>query len=163
MFGTVLVATAGYGIGSMYHRHVVSKRILSEVDTTGYKRVSVVYHTHWLCPNLNATVIGFKDDYISPSVLAKALEEVLNSTGYIGDRIDAINKFKLDYDADKIALDRAMKRPNNSPDGTIISEKRVWVLPALLPGGISRYTYSRTNIDGPTFNLYACTRSFEST
>lgn len=155
-----VAAVAGYGIASMYHRHVMSQRILSEVDTTGYKRVSVVYDTHWLCPNLNATVVGLKDDYISTSARAKALEEILDSSGNVGDRIDNIKKLKLESDADKIVLDRVYKRPNDSPDGEIIAEKRVWVFPALVPGGISRYTYSRTNVNEPTFKLHEATRSF---
>jgi hypothetical protein len=160
MFATAIAAVTGYGIASMYHRHVMSQRILSEVDTTGYKRVYVVYDTHWLCPNLNATVIGLKDDYISTSARAKALDEILDSSGNVGDRIDIIKRMKLESDADKIVLDRVYKRPNDSPDGEIIAEKRVWVFPALIPGGISRYTYSRTNTNEPTFKLHGATRSF---
>jgi hypothetical protein len=160
MFAAVAAVT-GYGIVSMYHRHRQSQNIISEVDTTGYKHVSVVYVTNWLCPNLRVVVVGLKDDYISKSDRAKALEEILlDSSGYVGDRIDAIKKMKLDSEADKIVLDRAFKRPNDSPDGEIIAEKRVWVFPALLPGGISRYSYSRASVDDQTFKLHAATRSF---
>ena len=155
-----VAAVAGYGIASMYHRHVMSQRILSEVDTTGYKRVSVVYDTHWLCPNLNATVVGLKDDYISTSARAKALEEILDSSGNVGDRIDEIKKLKLDSEADKIVMDRVYKRPNDSPDGEIIAEKRVWVFPALIPGGISHYNYARSNVNEPFFKFNGATRSF---
>lgn len=153
-------AVAGYGIVSMCHRHILAQRIISDVDATGYKRISVVYDTHWLCPNLKATVVGLKDDYVSTSARAKALEEILDSSGNVGDRIDAIKNMKLDSEADKIILDRAFKRPNDSPDGEIIAEKRVWVFPALIPGGISRYTYSRTNLNEPTFKFHEANRSF---
>jgi len=155
-----VAAVAGYGIASMYHRHVMSQRILSEVDTTGYKRVSVVYDTHWLCPNLNATVVGLKDDYIYTSARAKALEEILDSSGNVGDRIDAIKNMKLETEAEKIVIDRVYMRPNDSPDGEIIAEKRVWVFPALIPGGISRYSYARSNVNEPTFKFHGATRSF---
>jgi hypothetical protein len=153
-------AVAGYGIASMYHRHISAQRIISDVDATGYKRISVVYDTHWLCPNLKATVVGLKDDYVSSSARAKALEEILESSGNVGDRIDAIKKMKLESDADKIVLDRVHKRPNDSPDGEIIAEKRVWVFPALLPGGISHYSYARTNVNEPFFKFSGATRSF---
>lgn len=160
MFAYVAAIT-GYGIVSMYHRDRQSQNIISEVDTTGYKRVSVVYATNWLCPNLKAVVVGLKDDYVSSSARAKALEEILlDSSGYVGDRIDAIKKMKLDSEADNIVLDRAFKRPNDSPDGEIIAEKRVWVFPALLPGGISRYSYSRSSVDDKIFKFHGSTRSF---
>jgi hypothetical protein len=159
MFAVVATVTA-YGIASMYHRHIVSQQILSDVDTTGYKRVSVVYDTTWLCPKIKATVVGLKDDYVSAGARAKALEEILDSYGNVGERIDYIKKMKLDSDAEKIVLDRAHKRPNDSSDGEIIAEKRVWVFPALLPGGISRYCYSRTNVNEPSFKLHEATRSF---
>lgn len=134
-----LAGIIGYAAGSAYHRNHSARKVLSRANTDGYTNVLVIYKSHWLCPNLEATVIGFKDNYISDSDKIK----LLNSA----DIIDGLRQFKPESLMETTAFG-LIDGKRVDGDGTIIYKERNWVFPALMPGGFSVFKYKRS----PTTN-----------
>ena len=138
-----LAGLIGYAAGSTYHRNHSARKVLSKANTDGYNNVVVIYKSHWLCPNLEATVIGFKDNYISNCDKNKLLNDALNPA----DTIDGIREFKPDSLIENIAFD-LVNGKHVDGDGTIIYKERNWVFPAIVPGGFSVFKYKHS----PTTN-----------
>lgn len=132
----------GYASISAYHRNHSARKVLSKADTRGYNNVLVIYKSHWLCSNLEATVIGFKDNYISDSDKNKLLNDALKSDNP-ADIIDGLRQFKPDSILEKTAFSLIDGKQVDG-DGTIIYKERNWVLPALIPGGFSVFKYKRS-------------------
>jgi hypothetical protein len=145
-----LAGIIGYASVSAYHRNCSARKVLSRANTYGYTNVLVIYKSHWLCPNLEATVIGFKDNYISDTTKTKLINDALNPA----DTIDGLRQFKPESLMETTAfelidgkrVDGDGKRVDG--DGTIIYRERNWVFPALMPGGFSVFKYKRS----PTTN-----------
>jgi hypothetical protein len=137
-----LAGIIGYASVSAYHRNQSARKVLSKANTDGYTNVLVIYKSHWLCPNLEATVIGFKDNYISDSTKNKLLNDAVNSDN-LADTIDGLRQFKPDSILEKTAFSLIDGKQVDG-DGTIIYKEQNWVLPALLPGGLSIFKYTRS-------------------
>lgn len=133
----------GYASISAYHRNHSARKVLSKADTRGYNNVLVIYKSHWLCPNLEATVIGFKDNYISDSDKNKLLNDALKYDNPAADIIDGLRQFKPDSILEKTAFSLIDGKQVDG-DGTIIYKERNWVLPAIVPGGFSVFKYKRS-------------------
>ena len=132
----------GYASISAYYRNHSARKVLSKADTRGYNNVLVIYKSHWLCPNLEATVIGFKDNYISDGDKNKLLNDALKSDNP-ADIIDGLRQFKPDSILEKTAFSLIDGKQVDG-DGTIIYKERNWVLPAIVPGGFSVFKYKRS-------------------
>jgi hypothetical protein len=144
-----MLALAGvicYAAGSAYYRNHSARKVLSKANTDGYSNVVVIYKSHWLCPNLEANVIGFKDNYIGDSAKNKLLNDALKSNN-TAEIIDGLMQFKPDSLIESIAFD-LIDGKHLEGDGTIIYKERNWVFPALMPGGFSVFKYKRS----PTTN-----------
>jgi len=138
----------GYASISAYQRNCAAKKVLSRTNTNGYNNVMVIYKSNWLCPNLEATVIGFKDNYIGESEKNKLLNEALKSNNPV-DIIDGLRQFKLDNVMEGIAYELVSGKPEvEGQDGHVLLKERNWVLPALIPGGLSVFKYKKS----PTTN-----------
>lgn len=141
----------GYASISAYQRNCAAKKVLSRTNTDGYNNVMVIYKSRWLCPNLEATVIGFKDNYIGDSEKNNLLNEALNADNTI-EIIDGLRQFKSDTVMHGIAYGLVYGKPEiDGQDGKVLHKERNWVLPALMPGGLSVFKYKR----GPTTNELA--------
>jgi len=129
-----LAGIIGYASVSAYHRNHSARKVLSKANTDGYTNVLVIYKSHWLCPNLEATVIGFKDNYIGDSEQNKLLNLV-----------DSLSQLKPDSLMETTAFELIDgKRVDSHGNGTIIYKERNWVFPALMPGGFSVFKYKRS-------------------
>jgi hypothetical protein len=133
-----LAGIIGYAAVSAYHRNCSARKVLSRSNTYGYTNVLVIYKSHWLCPNLEATVIGFKDNYIGDSEQNKLLNLV-----------DSLSQLKPDSLMETTAFG-LIDGKRVDGDGTIIYRERNWVFPALTPGGFSVFKYKRS----PTTNKF---------
>ena len=133
-----LAGIIGYAAVSAYHRNCSARKVLSRANTYGYTNVLVIYKSHWLCPNLEATVIGFKDNYISDSDKNKLLNPA-----------ESLSQFKPDSLMETTAFE-LIDGKRQDGDGTIIYRERNWVFPALTPGGFSVFKYKRN----PTTNKF---------
>jgi len=133
-----LAGIIGYASVSAYHRNCSARKVLSRANTYGYTNVLVVYKSHWLCPNLEATVIGFKDNYIGDSEQNKLLNLV-----------DSLRQFKPESLMETTAFE-LIDGKRVDGDGKIIYRERNWVFPALMPGGFSVFKYKRS----PTTNKF---------
>ena len=131
-----LAGIIGYASVSAYHRNCSARKVLSRANTYGYTNVLVIYKSHWLCPNLESTVIGFKDNYIGDNEKNK----LINPT-------DSLIQFKPDSLMETTAFE-LIDGKRHDGDGTIIYRERNWVFPALTPGGFSVFKYKRS----PTTN-----------
>ena len=136
-----LAGIIGYESVSAYHRNCSARKVLSRANTYGYTNVLVIYKSHWLCPNLEATVIGFKDNYIGDNEKNKLINQA--------DIIDCIRQFKPDSLMETTAFG-LIDGKRHDGDGTIIYRERNWVFPALTPGGFSVFKYKRC----PTTNKF---------
>uniref|UniRef100_A0A6C0BVT9 Uncharacterized protein n=1 Tax=viral metagenome TaxID=1070528 RepID=A0A6C0BVT9_9ZZZZ len=134
-----LAGIIGYASVSAYHRNCSARKVLSRANTYGYTNVLVIYKSHWLCPNLEATVIGFKDNYISDSTKNKLINDALNPA----DTIDGLMQFNSDSLMETTAFELIDGKQVDG-DGTIIYKERNWVLPAIVPGGFSVLKYKRS-------------------
>jgi hypothetical protein len=141
----------GYASISAYQRNCAAKKVLSRTKTDGYSNVMVIYKSRWLCPNLEATVIGFKDNYISDGNKNKLLNDALHSDNS-ADIIDGLKQFKSETVMERTAIDLVSSgNATDVVDGTVLYKERNWVGPALLPGGLSVFKYKRS----PTTNELA--------
>lgn len=132
----------GYCGVSAWQRGRVAKKIVSRTNTVGCTNVMVIYKSHWLCPNLNAVVIGFKDDYISDAEKNHLLNEALKCDNP-NEIIEKVKRMK----PNEVLSTNSKKLVNGQPvdgDGSIIDTERAWVLPALFPGGLSIHSFSRS-------------------
>lgn len=136
----------GYCAVSAYNRSCAAKKVLSRTTTDGYDNVMVIYKSRWLCPNLEVTVIGFKDKYINDSDRNKLLLDALSSTTPT-DIIDGLRQFKSETVMEATAYGLA-SGTSAEKDGHVLHKERNWVLPALMPGGLSVFKYKRS----PTTN-----------
>ena len=134
-----LAGIIGYAAVSAYHRNCSARKVLSRANTYGYTNVLVIYKSHWLCPNLEATVIGFKDNYIGDNEKNKLLNPPDES----------LRQFKPDSLMETTAFE-LIDGKRHDGDGTIIYRERNWVFPALTPGGFSVFKYKRC----PTTNKF---------
>jgi len=139
----------GYASISAYQRNCAAKKVLSRTNTDGYNNIMVIYKSHWLCPNLEATVIGFKDNYIGDSEKNKLLNDALKANNTI-EIIDGLRQFKSDTIMEATAYE-LVSGTSSEKDGRVLHKERNWVLPAILPGGLSVYKYKRS----PTTNELA--------
>jgi hypothetical protein len=133
----------GYTAVSAYQRHSSAKKIVSKLDTNGYNHVLVIYKSHWLCPNLKVTVIGFNDRYINEDEKIALMKHALtqNNTTQM---MDQIRTFKSDVLMEAIAMNLAFGGTQEGDrDGKVIHEERAWVFPSIMPGGVSRISYKR--------------------
>jgi hypothetical protein len=139
----------GYASISAYQRNCAAKKVLSSTNTDRYNNVIVIYKSSWLCPNLEATVIGFKDNYIGDSEKNKLLNNALTANNTI-EIIDGLRQFKSDSVMEGIAygLVSGTSTEIDGQDGHVLYKERNWVLPALMPGGLSVSKYKRS----PTTN-----------
>jgi hypothetical protein len=138
----------GYASISAYQRNCAAKKVLSRTNTDGYNNVMVIYKSRLLCPNLEATVIGFKDNYIGDSEKNKLLNDALKSNNPV-DIIDGLRQFKSDTVMESTAYELVSGKPEvKSQDGHVLHKERNWVVPALMPGGLSVFKYKRS----PTTN-----------
>jgi len=139
----------GYASISAYQRNCAAKKVLSRTNTDGYNNVMVIYKSHWLCPNLEATVIGFKDNYIGDSEKNKLLNDALKANNTI-EIIDGLRQFKSEtvMEGTAYSLVSGTSTEMEGQDGRVLYNERNWVLPALIPGGLSVFKYKRS----PTTN-----------
>lgn len=142
----------GYASISAYQRNCGAKKVLSRTNTDGYNNVMVIYKSHWLCPNLEATVIGFKDNYIGDSEKNKLLNDALDANNTI-EIIDGLRQFKSNtvMEASAYCLVSGTSTEIDGQDGKVLHKERNWVLPAIMPGGLSVFKYKRS----PTTNELA--------
>jgi hypothetical protein len=133
----------GYTAISAYHRQITSRKLLNKLDTNDYNHVIVIYQSHLLCPNLKATVVGFKDRYITENEKIRLIEHAFTQNNR-AELVDNIMSFKNEalLEANAVNIAFGGTHPDDI-DGKLIHAQRVWVFPSIMPGGISRINYKR--------------------
>lgn len=133
----------GYTAVSAYQRHNAARKMLDKLDTNDYNHVQVIYKSHWLCPNLKASVIGFKDRYINEGEKNQLIKHALTQNN-MNEMLDEIVTFKNDALMEATAVNIAFGGTHpDDRDGKLIHEQRAWVFPSIMPGGITRVSYKR--------------------
>ena len=133
----------GYTAVSAYQRHNAARKMLDKLDTNDYNHVLVIYKSHWLCPNLKASVIGFKDRYINEGEKNHLINYALTQNNR-NEMLDEIKTFKSDAFMEATAVNIAFGGTHpDDRDGKLIHEQRAWVFPSIMPGGITRVSYKR--------------------
>ena len=142
----VFAGLIGYTAVSAYQRHNAARKMLDKLDTNDYNHVLVIYKSHWshwLCPNLKASVIGFKDRYINKDEKNQLIKHALTQNNR-NEMLDEIKTFKSDTLMEATAVNIAFGGTHpDDRDGELIHEQRAWVFPSIMPGGITRVSYKR--------------------
>ena len=142
-----LAGLVGYVSLSAYNRTCTAKKLISRTNTEGCNAIVVVYKSNWLCPNVETTVIGFNDYYISDSNKNKLVNYALN-TNNTTEIIDTLLKHYKSDDFMEATAYSIVTSGNTikHEDVSLINTERNWVLPAVMPGGYSIIKYKRDPI-----------------